>query len=51
MALFPFTTLANFAAVIPSASVKIPITSTNAALDRVSLLKVADDWPFIGLVH
>ena len=51
MALFPFTTLANFATVIPSASVKIPITSTNAALDRVSFSKFADYRPFIGLVH
>ena len=51
MAFFPFTTLSNFATVTPSASVKIPIAATSAALDRVSFFKFADYRPFIGLVH
>ena len=51
MALFPFTTLADVATVIPSASFEIPITATDAALYCVSLHKVADDRPFVCLVH
>jgi hypothetical protein len=49
MTLFILAALSDSATVIPAASIKIPVTAANAALDCITLLKVSDYWAFICL--